>query len=228
MSTLIYHIRLAREFISLFFDSILRQTDMFVEMDSYGLKDLVDSDVVRMGNVWFNRTSSAPAEHFHAVGRALGLALYNACLCTLTLPSVLFRRLLGWPCDLDDLVCMKPDIARGLSELLSYEPRDQVEEVFGLDFTVTVPGKNGSCADVIDLSTYSGSGSAPCDSPMETAGCALPVTGANVEQYVHEMVLFHTGGEVYPFLTAFRRGFLEVCGGPFLDTLVPDEVFIIF
>ena len=209
---------LAREFISLFFSCVLRQTDMFIEIESEGFEDYqTDSSKVRMGNIWFNRASSATAKDFHAVGRALGLALFNACLCSLTLPGILFRRLLGWPCGLDDLGMMKPALARGLKELLNYEPRDDLEKVFGLDFTATVPSKTGQGADVVTLPLVQRA-SQPPDVPVES------VTGANVERYVQAMVFFHTGGAVIQFLTAFRRGFLEVCGGPFMDTLVPEEV----
>jgi hypothetical protein len=131
---------IAREFMSLFFNHLLTKTDMFVEnFESSHINGGGRPVGLQMGYIWFNPTTKATTKAFRAVGRALGLSLFNSCLCSLSFPLVLFHRLLGWPVSLDDLGQLRPHLVRGLRELLVFEPASDVESTFGLEFSVVKP-----------------------------------------------------------------------------------------
>ncbi|KAI9329071.1 hypothetical protein BDR26DRAFT_873078, partial [Obelidium mucronatum] len=113
----------------------------------------------------------------------------------------LFKRLLGWPATMSDLEDLQPSTARWLKQMLAHDdPTTFDESYYGLekheDKSVLVePYKN------VEL-------------PGVNAG--KPVTYENRSDYVKAMIHWHTGG-------SFRRGFLEACGGPVLDQLLPKE-----
>jgi ubiquitin-protein ligase E3 A len=89
----------SREFINQFFDKLFTTTDMFSEVERRkGVHQR------KNGVLWFNPLSDEPLHSYRAVGRVLGLAMFNNCLCSIAFPHVLFRRLLGWPVSVDDMV----------------------------------------------------------------------------------------------------------------------------
>ncbi|KAJ3126053.1 putative E3 ubiquitin-protein ligase herc4 [Nowakowskiella sp. JEL0407] len=80
-------------------------------------------------------------DSYKLLGRMLGIALYNKCLCSLSyFPPVLFKKLCGHPVSFEDLKVLDPGVAKSMEMLIEYdEDTDggaKIEDVFGLDFTI--------------------------------------------------------------------------------------------
>ncbi|KAJ1548155.1 hypothetical protein HK096_003392 [Nowakowskiella sp. JEL0078] len=99
--------------------------------------------------VTIDTPSNLVLDSYRLIGRILGVALFNKCLCALSfLPPVLFHKLCGWPVTLDHLKVLNPQLANGLQMLLDHNEQvyiddngvecksSPVEDVFGLNFTV--------------------------------------------------------------------------------------------
>lgn len=76
------------------------------------------------------------AGSYQLAGLLCGLGIYNRVVLDLQLPTAVYKKLLGHPVDLFDLVEIKPELARGLQHLLAYEDEEAIEDIFALDFTV--------------------------------------------------------------------------------------------
>lgn len=121
-------------------------------------------------------------------------------------PSVLCRKLKGHACTLADLSQLQPDLARGLSALLSFE--GDLEATFQLSFQITTEGDFGERRTV----------------DLVPDGAGLAVTNANRDQYVELYVLFILSLSVERQFAAFSRGFHKVCGGIALDLFSAAEL----
>ncbi|KAJ3019269.1 UNVERIFIED_CONTAM: putative E3 ubiquitin-protein ligase herc4, partial [Siphonaria sp. JEL0065] len=209
----------SREFMDLFFRRVVKHSDMFVDVDSSG--GISAEGVMRRGGyVWFNHLSKRPVKAFKTVGRIFGLALFNNCMVSMPFPPVLFKRLLGWPATLEDLADLQPSTAKWLTEMLAHEDASTFEETFyGLEFSVTTVMRRTDEKDAL-VEPYKNE-----LLPGEYAG--KPVTFENRGEYVKAMIQWHTGGSVEGILIEFRTGFLEACGGPVLDQLLPNELEVL-
>ncbi|KAJ3408240.1 putative E3 ubiquitin-protein ligase herc4 [Chytridiales sp. JEL 0842] len=215
---------LTREFMELFFDHVMKRTDMFVEVEASSIDDCEGSasgaPFVQRGYIWFNPASKAKPKDYQTVGRALGLSIFHHCTCVLPFPPVLYRRILGWSPALTDLLHFKPSLFRGLQELLQFEPSSEVADVFNLEFNVLTPIKHSvSTAQTMEKFKL-----VPLPGPFANQ----TVTGENRNEYVEAMVRWYTGGEVQESLLAFVKGFREVCGGTVLDHFLPAELELFF
>merc|ERR1712232_121744 len=83
---------------------------------------------------WFNSNCFWEDIGFELTGVLVGLALYNSVLLDVHFPMALYRKLLGYPLGLEDMV--DEDLKRGFQQLLDYEGND-VEDIFCLTFEVT-------------------------------------------------------------------------------------------
>ncbi|KAI8620623.1 hypothetical protein BC830DRAFT_1164418 [Chytriomyces sp. MP71] len=194
----------SREFMDLFFRRLLKHSDMF-------------EDVEGVGVVWFNPLSKRAPASFRIVGRVVGLSVFNGYLTNLPFPPVLFKRLLGWPANLDDLAVLQPQTARWLREMLAHRDAATFEEAYyGLEFSVTVRLRRDGNVALAE----------PYQNVNLPAGefSGAPVTFANRADYVKAMVAWYTGGHVEEVLKEFRTGFLEVAGGPILDHFLPEQL----
>jgi hypothetical protein len=72
--------------------------------------------------VWFNdRNDGGSEQEFLIVfGVLAGLAIYNNTIIKLPFPSALYKKLLGEPCDLDDLIELSPTVGKSLKQVLDY------------------------------------------------------------------------------------------------------------
>ncbi|KAJ3072817.1 putative E3 ubiquitin-protein ligase herc4 [Podochytrium sp. JEL0797] len=207
----------SREFMDLFFRRLLKHTDMFVDVEA-----AVGEGKRRKGCIWFNPLSKRSLASFRTVGRILGLAFFNSCLASLPFPQVLFKRLLGWPSNMADLGDLQPATAKWLKQMLEHEDASTFDECFyGLEFSVTVSMRRPDDKSVLPLvEPYK-------NVPLPGKFAGKPVTFANRNEYVRSMINWHTGGSVEAVLTEFRQGFLECCGGPILDQLLPQQLEVL-
>ena len=91
---------------------------------------------------WFQPCSLEPPYKFELLGLLTSLAVYNGLTLPITFPKALYRKLLGFPVtDLDHIRHGWPDLARGLSDLLTWSEGD-VEDVFmrSYEFVIDAPG----------------------------------------------------------------------------------------
>ena len=152
----------------------------------------------------------------------LGLAIYNSTILDVALPPFAFRKLLAaapvsataialamsksapvW--SLDDLAEFRPQLARGLQQLLDYD--GDVLSDFGLSFS-------------IEMDRYGATESVP----LCPGGASKPVTNANRREYVALYVQYLLEISVARQFDPFKRGFYTVCGGNALSLFRPEEI----
>ncbi|KAK9244908.1 hypothetical protein V1506DRAFT_577719 [Lipomyces tetrasporus] len=154
---------------------------------------------------WFNHATFETSDQYFLVGVVLGLAIYNSTILDIQLPPALFKKLLGCQCTMEDLVLLKPTLARGLQQLLDYE--GNVEETFCRDF-VAEHEVYGSVVQV----------------PLIPGGENKPVTNANRQDFVNKYIQFIFDVSVARQFQPFKRGFYHVIGGNALTLFRPEEI----
>lgn len=91
---------------------------------------------------WFQPCALEPPYKFELLGLLTSLAVYNGLTLPITFPKALYRKLLGLAVtDLGHIRDGWPDLARGLSDLLTWTNGD-VEEIFmrSYEFVMDAPG----------------------------------------------------------------------------------------
>lgn len=128
---------------------------------------------------------------YNLAGIIVGLVCYHAVSVHVNFPLALFRKLLNQKPTLDDLKQDDPVLARSLEQLLTYE--GDVEETFGLNFQVTVDGR-----DPLDLLPNGGD---------------LLVTNQNRDRYVQLYLDYRLEKSAHRQVGAFCDGFKLICNG---------------
>ncbi|XP_024064369.1 probable E3 ubiquitin-protein ligase HECTD2 isoform X3 [Terrapene carolina triunguis] len=155
---------------------------------------------------WFSSYKCDDYSEFRLVGALMGLAVYNSITLDIRFPPCCYKKLLSppiVPCDqntpvgisgvsLDDLCHIMPELAHGLSELLSYE--DNVEEDFYSTFQVFQE-------EFGVIKSYN----------LKPGGDKIPVTAQNRKEYVQLYVDFILNKSIYKQFAAFYYGFHSVC-----------------
>ena len=77
--------------------------------------------------VLFVSRSTWNDDGYYLTGVLVGLALYNGVLLDVHFPQAVYRKLLGLPLGLEDMV--DDDVRKGLQQLLDYDG-DDVEDIF--------------------------------------------------------------------------------------------------
>ncbi|BES87517.1 e3 ubiquitin-protein ligase [Nesidiocoris tenuis] len=160
-------------------------------------------------SIWFSQDSFEDEIMYYLVGLVCGLAIYNFIIINLPFPIALYKKLLHEPVDLNDLADLSPSLARGLSQLLSYE-LDDVEEVFCLRFEVTRDSFG-------ELKTI----------PLKPNGSQIPVTKENKKEYVDLYVDYVLNSSVERHFRAFHDAFHKVCGGRVLKLFHAQELMAV-
>lgn len=153
---------------------------------------------------WFNSDCFWNDEGFYLSGVLLGLAVYNSVLIDTHFPPVIYRKLLGLPLGLEDL--LDSTMKRSLQSLLDYEESD-VEGVFCLTFEVnwTVLGETKT-------------------RELKPNGADIPVTFDNKEEYVLLYVRWILVDSVYAQYESFQNGFMKIMKDTSLHLLQPAEL----
>uniref|UniRef100_A0A8C3QKT4 Probable E3 ubiquitin-protein ligase HECTD2 n=1 Tax=Cyanoderma ruficeps TaxID=181631 RepID=A0A8C3QKT4_9PASS len=171
---------------------------------------------------WFSSFKCDNYSEFRLVGALMGLAVYNSITLDIRFPPCCYKKLLSppiVPCDhntlvgicgvtLDDLFQIMPELAHGLSELLSYE--GNVEEDFYSTFQVFQE-------EFGVIKSYN----------LKPNGDKIPVTNRNRKEYVQLYVDFLLNKSIYKQFAAFYYGFHSVCASYALLLLRPEEVEIL-
>jgi ubiquitin-protein ligase E3 A/E3 ubiquitin-protein ligase HERC4 len=153
---------------------------------------------------WFNSDCSWNDEGYFLCGVLVGLAVYNSVLLDVNFPPAVYRKLLGLPLGLEDMV--DEEVKSGLQQLLDYEG-DDVEDIFCLTFDV----------NWMDLGVEK-------RRELKPGGSNIPVTSANKEEYVLLYVKWILVDSIYPQYEAFEAGFMKVMENSSLDLLRPEEL----
>jgi len=153
---------------------------------------------------WFNSDCFWNDEGFYLVGILVGLAVYNSVLLDVHFPPAVYRKLLGLPLGLEDMVDSR--LGKSLQQLLDYGG-DDVEDVFCLTFSL----------EWMDLGTES-------TIELKAGGADAPVTSANKEEYVRLYVKWLLEESINPQYDAFERGFMKVMEHSTLDFMSPQEL----
>ncbi|KAF9158636.1 hypothetical protein DFQ26_007397, partial [Actinomortierella ambigua] len=143
---------------------------------------------------------------YELVGILIGLALYNGVILGVRFPSILYRKLLGWPVDLQSFTESFPALGQGLRQMLEWSDGD-VYDVFMRNFEISYD----HMGQVVTL-------------PLIPGGEEIEVTNDERQRYV-QLYMDHYGGEhVSREFAAFQRGFLKICEGEALAMLRPEEL----
>ncbi|KAJ6256235.1 Ubiquitin-protein ligase [Drechslerella dactyloides] len=80
---------------------------------------------------WFSIVTLEPMHKFELLGLLVGLAVYNGVTLPVSFPLVVYRKLLGWRIELDDLADGWPELVKGMRQLLEWKEEDgDVADVF--------------------------------------------------------------------------------------------------
>lgn len=153
---------------------------------------------------WFNGGCFWNDEGYYLSGVLVGLALYNSALLDVSFPQAVYRKLLGLPLGLEDMV--DSTVRDGLQRLLDYVG-DDVEDVFCLSFDVSW----------MDLGVQK-------RKELKPNGSSIYVTSANKEEYVKLYVEWSLVESVYVQFERFQSGFMKVMGNSTLELLKAEEL----
>lgn len=153
---------------------------------------------------WFNAECSWNDEGYFLSGVLVGLAVYNSVVLDVHFPQAVYRKLLGCPLGLEDMV--DEEVKRGLQSLLDYDGND-VEDVFCLSFDVAWT----------DLGVEK-------RRDLQPNGSNIPVTADNKEEYVLLYTEWLLQDSIYPQYDAFERGFMRVMEDSSFELLRSEEL----
>ena len=164
--------------------------------------------------IWFNPSSLEENSYYFLIGIVCGLAIYNFTIVNVPFPLILYKKLL-WNEEeqkkemeftLSDLKELTPTTAKSLQQLLDYRA-DDVEEVFGLSFTIS----QTSFGEVTEVA-------------LKPGGQDCPVTSQNKAEYVGLYVDYVLGKSCEAQFVAYKKGFLKVVSGRVLQLFHPQEL----
>ncbi|KAK6526155.1 hypothetical protein TWF281_011191 [Arthrobotrys megalospora] len=80
---------------------------------------------------WFSIVTLEPMHKFELMGLLVGLAIYNGVTLPVSFPLVMYRKLLGWKVELEDLADGWPELVKGMKKLLEWRDEDgDVGDIF--------------------------------------------------------------------------------------------------
>ena len=155
-------------------------------------------------DTWFNSVCTWNDDSYYLVGALCGLALYNNTILDVHFSHTVYRKLLGLPLGLEDMV--DAEIRNGLQQLLDYEG-DDVEDIFCLTYELTWMEFGMTRRH-----------------ELKPGGADIPVTNDNKEDYVLRYVQWLLVDSIATQYDCFERGFYQVMGTSCLDLLRPEEL----
>jgi hypothetical protein len=153
---------------------------------------------------WFNSACLWNGEGYFLVGILCALAVYNTVILDVRFPHAIYRKLLGLPLGLEDLI--DEDVRKGLKTLLDYDG-DDAEDIFCLNFEITwmVLGQEQK-------------------KELKPGGSDIAVTSENKEEYVLLYAKWLLVDSIAPQYDEFERGFMTVMEDSSLDMLLAEEL----
>lgn len=147
---------------------------------------------------WFRIDSLEADDNFKLVGIIIGMALYNGVILDLHFPLLVYKKLLNWAPDLDDVKEVFPEIGNSLQALLDYE-KDDMEQVFMTTFAVQYEFFG-------ELRTWE----------LIPNGFQVYVNQSNKEEFVRRYIEYLTDVSIRSPFDAFSKGFFWMLSGPAL------------
>jgi hypothetical protein len=157
---------------------------------------------------WFTHqpdTDEQFMEELRLVGLLLGLAIYNGVILDLHFPGALYKKLMGKPLDLNDLMSLEPTLGKSLVTLLEYT--GDVEADFSRTFQVDVQVYG-------ELKTYE----------LIPGGSSVSLNSSNRVEFVRRYVDFILNKSVEKAFDKFKEGFYSICGDTAITTFRPEEL----
>ncbi|KAL2629156.1 hypothetical protein R1flu_013842 [Riccia fluitans] len=155
--------------------------------------------------IWFNHNSIESADEFRLVGIVLGLAIHNGVILDIHFPLTVYKKVMNFEMQLEDLKEVQPQLFRGLQQLLEYD--GDVENTFCLTFQVEYDYFG-------ETKTHE----------LIPGGSNLPVTKENRKRYVDLYVNYLLVESIDQQFSSFKEGFNKVCSGPALRLFRYEEL----
>jgi len=153
---------------------------------------------------WFNLNNTWDDKGYELIGVLFGLALYNSVLLDVHFPLAVYRKILGLPLGLEDI--MDEELRRGLKQLLDYDG-DDVEDIFCLTFELAWMEMGEQRR--LDL---------------KPDGANIPVNNENREEYVLRYVRWVLVDSIQSQWESFQTGVMRVMEDSSLDLFLPEEL----
>jgi len=155
---------------------------------------------------WFNMDTFEPMIKFELIGFILGLALYNSVILDVHFPRVVYKKLLGYKADFDDLVDFSPSIAQSLDFIKNYKEND-LQDILSHTFSVDVD--HFGAKETVDL--------------IEN-GSNIYVTQENKHIYISKYIDWLFDSSVDRLFSAFKKGFYKLYSGEMTTNCDPEEL----
>jgi len=155
---------------------------------------------------WFNPDTFEACIKYELIGFILGLALYNSIILDVHFPRVVYKKLLGYKLNFDDLIDFSPSIAQSLDFILKYE-EDDLKDMLSCTFSVEIDnyGKK-TIAELVP------------------GGSSIYVTQENKQLYVEKYIEWLFEKSVERMFIAFKRGFYKLYKGEMTTHCDPEEL----
>ncbi|OMJ20124.1 Ubiquitin-protein ligase E3A [Smittium culicis] len=161
---------------------------------------------------WFSPEPESDAlymQEMRLVGMVLGLAVYNSVILNIHFPHALYKKLLGVPVYLNDLLQLDPSLYSSLIKILhTFSP----EEIESCDQTFEVSYKQNG-----QHQTYQ----------LIPNGSTYKLSFDNKIEFVNSYVDFIFNSSCESQFEVFRDGFLDIVGSSFAMNLSPLELELI-
>jgi alpha-tubulin suppressor-like RCC1 family protein len=158
-------------------------------------------------SIWLNKDNHWSADEYSLVGSLLGLALYNGILLNIHFPTFFYKKLLQMPLEFEDLKSIDLEFHRGLTQLLNYSPKEDIEHVFCRTFS-------------LEYDEYG----AKKTVELIPNGQNIPVTHENYQLYADKLVEWLLKDSVTEQFNALYGGFTKVINPSSLLLLKPEEL----
>ncbi|KAJ6227328.1 e3 ubiquitin-protein ligase hectd2-related [Anaeramoeba flamelloides] len=170
----------------------------------YGM--FVQNEENKETNYWFNKGYIGEISSYQLIGTLLGLAIYNSVILGVRFPMMVYKKLLNQPVFLEDLSDYKPNVQKGLQQLLDFE--GNVEETFVLTFQIVYKNVFGENVFV----------------NLKENGDKIPVNNENREEYVQLYIDWELNKSIGDQFKEFQTGFQSVCDSPLFSLVQPEEL----
>ena len=158
---------------------------------------------------WFNMYSFEPKIKFELIGIILGLALFNNVILDIKFPLVIYKKLLDYKPDLQDMKECDPELFNTFTYLKNTKD-DNLKEKLSTTFTIT----NDKFGEKIVI-------------PLKENGENIYIDNTNKDEYVDLYLDWYFNKSIEEYFGYFKNGFFRVCDKQLSPILLPEELELI-
>ena len=158
---------------------------------------------------WFNMYSFEPKIKFELIGIILGLALFNNVILDIKFPLVIYKKLLDYKPDLQDMKECDPELFNTFTYLKNTKD-DNLKEKLCTTFTIT----NDKFGEKIVI-------------PLKENGENIYIDNTNKDEYVDLYLDWYFNKSIEEYFKYFKNGFFRVCDKQLSPILLPEELELI-